>query len=400
MRKLQHITLAILLVTLLSVSCTSKNERIISEINILLDSLKTNLAPDTRIELWKLSVSEENSIIELSGEIANEDAFLIISKAIDEQFSGVINTLILLPGEGVGQIVNGLINNSVAYMRSEPRHMADIVSQSLLGTPVRILKKKEDWYLVQTPNLYLGWIDDGAIESIDPEKLKQLKDAKKVIYNKQYGFSYSDPNDMSVPISDLVIGCILNVRLVQDGFYQVEYPDGRLAWVKRAEVIDLDEVLDRIPEQGALIETALKFKGVPYLWGGTSSKAIDCSGFSSMVYFMNGLQLMRDASQQVYCGKPITSEYEYDELEVGDLLFFGRRANETQSEKVTHVAIYIGDSEFIHASKRVRINSMDPARENFIPAYPKRFIRAMRIIGIEDEGYHPIRENKFYKEII
>jgi len=389
-----------MLVLLIISACTSKYSRNISELNYLLDSLKTQYAPDTRIELWNLSVNKAEGIIHLSGEVADKETFRVISEFVSERFKEVKNELILLPEDENGRIVNGLITNSVGQMRSEPRHMADIVSQALLGTPVRILKRERDWCLVQTPNLYLGWIDSAAVEPINTEELLLLKQSKKIIYNRQYGFSYSEPNDRSMAVSDLVIGCILNVRVERGGFYNVEYPDGRIAWVKKSEAIEFDEVLDRTPEKKALIETALKFNGVPYLWGGASSKALDCSGFSSMIYFMNGMQLMRDASQQVHCGELISSEYKYDELEVGDLLFFGRRANDTQAEKVSHVAMYIGDSEFIHASGRVRINSMNPEKSNFIPEYPGKFIRTMRIIGIEDEGCQPVCENKFYKEII
>jgi len=389
-----------MLVLLIISACTSKYSRNISELNYLLDSLKTQYAPDTRIELWNLSVNKAEGIIHLSGEVADKETFRVISEFVSERFKEVKNELILLPEDENGRIVNGLITNSVGQMRSEPRHMADIVSQALLGTPVRILKRERDWCLVQTPNLYLGWIDSAAVEPINTEELLLLKQSKKIIYNRQYGFSYSEPNDRSMAVSDLVIGCILNVRVERGGFYNVEYPDGRIAWVKKSEAIEFDEVLDRTPEKKALIETALKFNGVPYLWGGASSKALDCSGFSSMIYFMNGMQLMRDASQQVHCGELISSEYKYDELEVGDLLFFGRQANDTQAEKVSHVAMYIGDSEFIHASGRVRINSMNPEKSNFIPEYPGKFIRTMRIIGIEDEGCQPVCENKFYKEII
>ena len=63
-------------------------------------------------------------------------------------------------------------------MRSEHRHMSDIVSQAVLGTPVRILKKVPEWYLIQTPNLYLGWIDSAAVHPIDNEALTLLQEAE------------------------------------------------------------------------------------------------------------------------------------------------------------------------------------------------------------------------------
>ena len=117
--------------------------------------------------------------------------------------------------------------------------------------------------------------------------------------------------------------------------------------MKKEETEDLNIVFNKKPEGDALVKTAKKFNGIPYLWGGFSSKAIDCSGFTSNIYFLNGIILQRDASQQIKFGKEITSNYEYTNLLKGDLLFFGRKANDSVPEKVIHVGMYIGDSEFI-----------------------------------------------------
>ena len=154
-------------------------------------------------------------------------------------------------------------------------------------------------------------------------------------------------------------------------------------------------------DEKELIETAKTFLGFPYLWGGTSAKAVDCSGFTSMVYYMNGIVLQRDASQQTKYGKEITTDYNWGKLQAGDLLFFGRKVSDSLPERVTHVAIYIGDTEFIHASGKVRINSMDSSRKNFIPEYVPRFVRAVRIKGaIDGMGIEGLSGNEFYKEII
>ena len=166
---------------------------------------------------------------------------------------------------------------------------------------------------------------------------------------------------------------------------------------------DAAEIFYKAVQEEELVKTAVKFNGIPYLWGGVSSKALDCSGLSSNVFFMNGILLPRDASQQALCGKEITTDYEFKELITGDLLFFGRKGTAAQPEKVTHVAIYLGDSEFIHAAgyrDRVSINSIDSTRENYIPDYPETFVRAVRMTGEDDDGFQPITENDFYKEII
>jgi len=370
-------------------------------LSTLLDSLKSVYAPDKRVALWNMTFDEAADKIRLSGEVDKKDTYNAIIDVVGNKYPDVEIKLILLPEEGYGQIVNGLINNSVANLRSNPRHSAEIATQALLGTPIRILKREGDWYLVQTPNKYLAWVDAPAVSRINKEELKIYKEAKKVVYNKQYGFSYTEPNVKSQVASDLVIGCILPVIDYKRKFYKVEYPDGRLAWVIKKDCIDFKALLNKSLDKQALIATAKKFNGIPYLWGGTSSKAIDCSGFTSTVYYMNGTVLQRDASQQTKYGEEITTTYEWKDLLPGDLLFYGRKASDSLSERVTHVAMYIGNTEFIHASGKVRINSIDSTRKNFISSYPPRFVRATRVKGyFDDFGIQKISDNDFYKEII
>ena len=91
-----------------------------------------------------------------------------------------------------------------------------------------------------------------------------------------------------------------------------------------------------------------------------------------------------------------------EELETGDLLFFGRRATEERPERVTHEAIYMGDSEFINSAgykDRVTIQSMDSTRENYLESYSEIFVRAVRIVGEEQNGFEPVAANSFYREI-
>ena len=134
-----------------------------------------------------------------------------------------------------------------------------------------------------------------------------------------------------------------------------------------------------------------------------SSKNIDCSGLICNVYFMNGIQLPRDSNMQSQIGREVTTEFVSDDLEPGDLLFFGRKATPNTKEHVTHVAMYIGNDEFIHSAgyrERVSINSMDSSQPNFIDSYPAIFVRAVRIIGEDPNGFRPIPENDFYNAII
>ena len=103
------------------------------------------------------------------------------------------------------------------------------------------------------------------------------------------------------------------------------------------------------------------------------------------MYYLNGVQLPRDASQQALVGDPVDPGPTLDNLKVGDLLFFGSRASGEKRERVTHVAIYLGDTGFIHASGDVRINSFDPVPSGFQRIARNSFLRARRIIGAGEQ---------------
>jgi len=401
--RILKLLLCLVMALFMLVSCDLRTGQILRGVSHLIDSVEIAHASDTRISYWNVSLHGDDGVYSLQGEVVSKAAYDALDRQLGQQFPEVKNEVMLLTDDGSGVKVNGLINNSVANFRAAPGSRNEMVTQALLGTPVRILKVEDGWGLVQTPNGYMGWLNDSEFYAMDQKEIAGFREARKVIYTKQYGNSYTMPDESSMPVSDLVLGCMLSVISSEAGFLQVQYPDGRMAWVKGEELIEAEEVFNRSLSPEGLMETVLEFNGIPYLWGGASSKAIDCSGLTSNVFFMNGTLLPRDADQQALCGREISTEYNYENLMPGDLLFFGRKASDEQPESVIHVAIYLDGSEFIHAAgyrDRVSINSMDSTRENFIPDYPEIFVRSVRIMGEELNGFEPIIQNIFYKEII
>jgi len=120
------------------------------------------------------------------------------------------------------------------------------------------------------------------------------------------------------------------------------------------------------------------------LWGGTSTKGVDCSGFTKTIYYMNGMVIPRDASQQVHAGKPIDSIADFSKLDKGDLLFFGIKATDSTAEKVVHVGMWIGDNQFIHSSNMVRVSSVDKNASNYDEYNVSRYLRTKRLLKEND----------------
>lgn len=256
---------------------------------------------------------------------------------------------------------------STAHIRTEPRHGSEMSSQALMGTPLKLTAKTDNgWCRIETPEGYTGYINGNTLAELDGAGFDEWRKAPRVIVTSVNEVkAYSDTSDFTV-MSDLVPGCIIAGRKEPgDGFVAVALPDRRTGFVEARHLTDLDEWADSRPSAEAIIDLAMNQTGAPYLWGGLSSKGMDCSGLTKMAYYRCGIILPRDASQQAACGTPVP----LDSLQKGDLLFFGNVA----TGRVNHVGIYDTDGYFIEAAGRVR-RSLLADNQNFL--YARRIIGA------------------------
>ena len=309
----------------------------------------------------------------------------------------IVDQIKTLPEPELEDKVYGLVEVSVCNIRYSPKHAGELASQALMGTPVRILEKENNgWLLIQTPDQYISWVDRGAITMMSKEGIDRWKAIPKVIYTYSYGSAYSEPDQESVIVSDLVAGCMMELVAEKGDFYQVLFADQRKGFVPKKESNVYNEWLSKTSaSEESLIQTSKRLMGVPYLWGGTSFKGVDCSGFTKTVYFLNGIVLPRDASQQVMIGDTIDKTGNWNELKPGDLLFFGEK-REDGSERVIHVAMWLGNGEFIHASDKVRVNSMIATASNYDDYNAKRYLRANRILKTGMAGVGTLKDNVVY----
>ena len=361
-----------------------------------IDSIGIVWVPDLREGIFEAELISRGLDMILKGETNIPEAKDAITGLLNQK--GVIfkDSLKLLPDVSEINEPWGLVNVSVCNIRLFSSYDAEMVSQALMGSPVKILKKEGGWLLIQTPDLYLGWVDNDAIETKSIDEYEKWKSSSRVFYTAKTGDIYADPSETKV-ISDIVAGCIVEISGSQQHGFGVKLPDGRMGFIPGDKGMNLDQLtVDTYLNPRNLVETAESFMGIPYLWGGTSSKGFDCSGFIKTVYYLNGIILTRDASQQFQYGIRIRRASFPDSLKNGDLLFFGSSGR--GRPRATHIGMYIGDSEFIHCSGMVRINSLDSTRANFSRFRRDSFLGVRRIIGVEyGRGIQPVLDHAWYK---
>jgi gamma-D-glutamyl-L-lysine dipeptidyl-peptidase len=357
-----------------------------------LEALKKDHAPDGRVAWFQVEAKTSGDSLLLVGDTNLPAAHRALDSALRATGEKCHNLVALLPSPGLEGKTGAVVKVSVANLRSQPKHAAELATQALLGTPLKVWKKEGGWYLVQTPDQYLAWVDGGAIERQTPDDLALWLSASKLIYTELYGQAYAQPDAASQPMGDLVAGNILLAIGQERGYVKAAYPDGRTAYVRAGECQPLADWLgSRQPTGPNLVKTAKRLMGLPYLWGGTSAKGVDCSGFTKTAYFLNGVVIPRDASQQVHTGQAVDTVGNFAQLQPGDLLFFGRPATDSTAEKVVHVGMWVGDQQFIHASNMVRLSSMDAQAPNYDDYERKRFLRAKRLLGgPASDGVFPV----------
>src|SRR5690606_6957734 len=380
------------------VSCqTDTSEQDIKKIEQLTQQVKTQYAPDSRVAIFDIEATAINDSYILNGSTNIPKALSTLKHELSGLNIAFIDSVSVLPEANLEGKTQGIIALSAANLRSTPKHSAELVTQGTLGMPVRIYKKQDNWYLIQTPDNYIAWVDSGGVVPMDSTSYDNWIQSEKLIYTKTFGSSFAKKDESGQVISDLVAGNILKLLERQDDFYQVEYPDGRTAFVSKSQGEPYTDWLTSLDQtKQSLVETSKTLMGLPYLWGGTSPKGVDCSGFTKTIFFLNGLIIPRDASQQIHQGVLVDQDKDFSKLQPGDLLFFGKKATDSTKERIVHVGMWIGNNEFIHSAGSVHISSVDKTDPNYDAYNINRYIRTKRILDNKTEGIIDLKDNALF----
>ncbi|MBQ3383025.1 MAG: C40 family peptidase [Bacteroidales bacterium] len=379
---------------LLNVSgfCQNVNQ-LFNKIN---NEVRDTYAPDERDKTYEVALIDNKGKLTLVGSTTEKEAVDALLAKLSKAGIKAENKIDVLPSKKLNGKTYGIVCMSTASFNCGGSFSAESGTQALMGMPVRILEENnDDWYRCVNMEGYTAWVITRSVKAMTEEEYKAYLAKPKVFVKTKYSTLYSEKNVNSLPVSDLVWGCILIDEGKSGAWRKVSVADGRTGYVPASDVVDLKAWIDSaVPTEKNIVETAKQFCGFPYVWGGTSIKGVDCSGLSKSAYFLNGYVLRRDASQQCKTGDSVDVhrfvEGDYTKealsnLRPGDLVFFGRKAENGRRERVTHVAIYMGDGMIIHSSNIVRINSLIPGEKDYY-AGSRRMLKARRIIGTADQG--------------
>ena len=221
----------------------------------------------------------------------------------------------------------GICNLSIVPVRISNSDKSEMINQLVYGDLFTIIEEKDKWIKIECEfDKYQGWIDSKQYKKLD-------KNDNIITNNPTYSSNLVEfiENEDKDLITISIGSNISNINLLNHKY------DGKSISGKQ--------------NRDSIVNTALLYLHSPYLWGGKTPFGIDCSGFTQMVYKINGYKILRDAKDQASQG--VTLSF-IEESEPGDLAFF-----HNDNDEIIHVGIILEDNHIIHASGKVRIDRLD-----------------------------------------
>lgn len=346
-----------------------------------LQALQGRFAPDSHLAIFNVEATRRGADLILSGEVYNPEAKAETLRAAAQTGARVVDRIQVLPAADLGTTNWGITTISVANGREKDEHKAELGTQTVMGQVVRVLKRDRRWLFIQTHDQYPSWMEASSLKLCTETEAQDWEKSPLLIFTELDGLIREAPEANSPPISDIVLaGRVKKVGETGDWF-KVELPDGRSGYVPKNSATDYATWKSAChPSPENIERTARQFIGRPYLWGANTPRGMDCSGLTKLTFFLNGIELHRNASQQARQGVEVPIDRDLSQLKKGDLLFFGFERPGDRPDRVSHTAIYLGDKLFIQSSGRVCLSSLDPNSPIADQARIRGLIKARRVL--------------------
>lgn len=370
---------------IINMNNVNAEENTTDELSKTLLEIKDKIAKDSRVNLFDIKAQRVNDEIVISGKVLDP----IQKKEILDTFKGqnVRDDIKVFPFEDIGELSYGVVNLPVMQIRDNPKHSAQLITQALFGMGLKIIGKnpeKPDWIQVSMDDdRYIGWAKKSDIWLVTKSDYNNWFAGNKLIITDPVVDLNKSANASDKSGIKLFLSTRLNTTGETKNYYNVKMTGGnkhysnRTFYIPKTSARYIGKSLLPVKITGRdLSLKAEKMISTPYLWGGASPNMTDCSGFTQMLYKVNGYMLPRDADQQQAFTKPVNT---INELKSGDLVFFA----ENKGKRATHVGLYMGDKKFIHSSVGyggVAITSFDPKDSLYENWYVDNFIGGGRVL--------------------
>ena len=222
----------------------------------------------------------------------------------------------------------GICHLSIVPIRACAEETAEMVSQLLYGEHYKVLEQRKQWSKIRSAfDNCEGWIQNLQLTFIEESAYTDLiADACPAHTVDLVSYVELDKN-LLLPI---VLGSVIH---------------------KKSNHVHEGNSITSTQQKSNLINTALLYLNTPYLWGGKTPFGVDASGFTQMVYRINGYKLLRNATEQASQGTALSF---IEESETGDLAFF-----DNTEGVIDHVGIIMENNYIIHVHGKVRIDRLD-----------------------------------------
>ena len=385
--------------------CACVPPSIDEELDKILADVGNQYAADTRISVWEVKANKTSDGWLIEGKTDRRDAFDELNNRLHAKKMQVSVRVAVLPQDNaeIGDRAWALVNVSVATIKKEPRFAVAATTQALAGTPLRLLEFKTPFWRVQMPDGYIGWVHRLQIARMSAKELADWNASRRVVAAARYTTLTSENGATLAP---LTAGSIVRFIEKQGNRVLVQLPDGHSGFLRTSDVRETNahfSFCDRLRREKPrafvrqLLGTAKQLLGTPYLWGGMSTNGVDCSGFVSLVWRLNGVILSRDADQQIAQAKQLDVLC-VEDIPAGSLVAFGQK-NEAGENVVRHIGIALQNGDFIHSLGDVRIQSLSPNSPIYSAYFAERLLGAYTIdLNLQDvPNANTLSNNAFYR---